>query len=124
MNKIFFSIILSSVLSFGADWTSYTEAFSQQTKNTKMIMIKVIKDNCRYCIEMQEQVFDNLEMKKWLDKRFNIVKLEYLKDELPLGLKPIVTPTFYFINKKEKLIKEIKGAWNIEDFKHLTRNIK
>ncbi len=123
MNKIFF-LVLSSTLLFSGEWMSYKEAFSQQQKNTKTIMIKVIKDNCKYCVEMQKNVFDNLEMDQWLDKRFNMVRLEYLKDKLPLGLKPIVTPTFYFINKKEKLIKEIKGAWTIKDFKYLTRNIK
>ncbi|MFT5662141.1 MAG: hypothetical protein ACI9TV_002789, partial [Sulfurimonas sp.] len=36
----------------------------------------------------------------------------------------VMTPSFYFINNKQDIIKKFIGALNIEDFKSLTRNIK
>ena len=45
------------------------------------------------------------------------------KNRLPLGLKADMTPTFFFIDKNEKVIKAIPGAWNVEDFLEILKEI-
>ncbi len=87
-------------------------------------MIDVIRTDCHYCEDMQKQVFSNTAMSNWLEKRFIPVQLNLDHDKLPLGLKVHFTPTFFFVNTKGEVVKKIPGAWNIEDFKDLTKGIK
>jgi len=35
-----------------------------------------------------------------------------------------MTPTFFFINKEGQVIKSIPGAWNVEDFLEILKEIK
>ena len=124
MNKIVL-IVLSGFLSlFALEFHSYEEALKLQKKTGKVIMIDVIRSDCHYCKDMQKKVFDNKAMSVWLQKRFIPVKLNLDFDELPLGLHVYFTPTFFFLDSDQKIIKKIPGSWNIQDFKDLTKNIK
>ena len=87
-------------------------------------MIKIVRDDCRYCENMQTNVCENAEMYKWLEERFILVKVNLDKNDVPLDIKVSFTPSFYFVNKDQQIVKMIPGAWSIEDFKDLTRGIK
>ena len=124
MNKFICYLLCISVHLSAVEWVSYTDALAIQEKNHKIIMIDTIRTDCQYCTHMEMEVFDNLYMEEWLEERFILVKINLDKDEIPLGIKPIMTPSFYFINEKQEVVKKFIGSWNIEDFKSLTRNIK
>ena len=116
-------VALSFVSLIGADWMSYDEALKVQAKTGQVIMIDVVRSDCHYCIDMEKEVFDNALMHKWLDKRFIMAKINLDYEKAPLGIKTSFTPSFFFIDKKQQLIKKIPGSWNIVDFKDLTKNI-
>ncbi|QOP43776.1 DUF255 domain-containing protein [Sulfurimonas sediminis] len=124
MNKFIFLVLLSSLSLWGLEFHTYEEALKIQKKNNKIIMIDVIRSDCQYCIKMKKEVFDNPEMSAWIEERFIPVELNLDFDELPLGLHVYFTPTFFFVDKNQKIIKQIPGSWNIQDFKDLTKNIK
>ena len=124
MNKIVLILLMSAVSLFALEFHSYEEALQLQKKNGKIIMIDVMRTDCHYCKDMQRKVFDNAAMSKWLEKRFIPVKLNLDFDELPLGIHVYFTPTFFFVDADQKIIKKIPGSWNIQDFKDLTKNIK
>ncbi len=124
MNKIILAIYLASLSLFALEFKSYDTALIEQQKTKKLIMIKVVRTGCRYCENMDKEVFADKEMAKWLKERFIPVQINLDEEELPLGLKVSFTPTFYFVDKNKKIVKKIPGAWNIEDFKSLTETIK
>lgn len=124
MSKILFSILLTCVSLYAVDWLSYDEARLIQEKNHKVIMIDVVRSSCHYCSDMEMEVFDDAQMTRYLSERFILVKVNLDNDIMPLSINPAFTPSFYFINTNEELIKKINGAWNIEDFKDLTKGIK
>ena len=103
---------------------SYEEALEMQKKNKKIIMLDAMRSDCHYCIEMEKNVFDNPEMAVWIEERFIPVKVNLDFDKLPLGLEVYFTPTFFFIDENQKILKKVPGSWNIQDFKDLTKNIK
>ncbi len=124
MNKIFL-ILISGFISLSAlEFHTYKEALKLQKKNAKLIMVDVMRSDCHYCKDMQREVFDNKEMSVWLEKRFIPVKINLDFDALPLGMHTYFTPTFFFIDSNQQIVKKIPGSWNIQDFKDLTRNIK
>lgn len=124
MNKIVYIFLFSVVSLFGLEYHSYEEALKIQKTNHKIIMLDVVRTGCHYCEDMDDNVFKNEEMSKWIEKRFIPVQLNLDFDELPLGLKVHFTPTFFFINGKNEVLKIIPGSWNIEDFKDLIKDIK
>ena len=124
MNKIWIGLLVNAVSLFALEFHTYEEALKLQKKTGKIIMIDVVRSDCHYCKDMQKEVFDNKEMSLWLKKRFIPVKLNLDFDELPLGIHIYFTPTFFFIDADQQIIKKIPGSWNIQDFKDLTKNIK
>lgn len=124
MSKIVL-IFLSVCLYLNASqWFTYDEAIELQKQSDKIIMLDVVRTHCHYCTDMQREVFDDTDMQAWIEKRFIPVKINLDKDEMPLGIKPVMTPSFYFINTNKEVVKNINGAWDIENFKSITRNIK
>lgn len=87
-------------------------------------MIDIVRDDCHYCEDMQRDVLSDPKMSQYLEKKFIPVKLNLNRDKLPLGIKVHFTPTFFFVDKHQKIIKKIPGSWNIEDFTDLTKNIQ
>lgn len=124
IRKVFLCFVFGYVSLFGIEWQSYEEAQKIQQKNSKIVMIYVERTDCRYCIKMHREVFDDKEMSQWIKKRFIPVKLNLDRDVLPLDISVSMTPSFYFVDKNQKILKMIPGSWNIDDFKSLTKNIK
>ncbi|OIP57006.1 MAG: hypothetical protein AUK54_00965 [Helicobacteraceae bacterium CG2_30_36_10] len=124
MNRIVLALLMV-VLSLSAfELKTYESALAQQKKTNKLIMIEVVREGCHYCEDMDRDVFANKEMSEWIAKRFIPIKISLNKQDLPLGLKVTFTPTFYFVDKNQKIVKKIPGAWNMEDFKSLTQKIQ
>jgi thioredoxin-related protein len=124
MSKIILILISGFVSLYALEFYSYKETLKLQKQNGKIIMIDVVRSDCHYCKDMQKEVFDDKEMSAWLQERFIPVKFNLDFDELPLGIHVYFTPTFFFIDSDQKVIKKIPGSWSIEDFKDLTKNIK
>jgi len=124
VNKIIILMLLSIVSLWGLEFHSYEEALKIQKKTKKIIMIDVMRTDCHYCIKMKKEVFDDPEMSTWLQKRFIPVELNLDFDDLPLGIHVYFTPTFFFVDENQKIVKKIPGSWDIQDFKDLTINIK
>ena len=124
MNRIVLALLMV-VLSLSAfELKTYESALAQQKKTNKLIMIEVVREGCHYCEDMDRDVFADKEMSEWIAKRFIPIKISLNKQDLPLGLKVTFTPTFYFVDKNQKIVKKIPGAWNMEDFKSLTQKIQ
>jgi len=129
MNKNLVSLLLfllltaSSLYAEGVNWRSWEAALDEAKSTNKLIMMDVIRDNCRYCIKMEKAVFDNEKMAAYIEKNFIPVKVDLSKRELPMGLKVEITPTFFFFTSDQKMIKKISGSWNQKVFYELTDKI-
>lgn len=124
MSKIVLALFMSSLFLSAFELKTYEAALAQQKKTNKLIMIDVVRTGCPYCKYMDKEVFADKEMSAWIAKRFIPVQINLDEQDLPLGLKVSFTPTFYFVDKNQKVVKTIPGAWNIEDFKSLTEKLK
>ncbi len=124
MNKfilLFFSLAISL---HALQWKTLEEGIKHAKKSNKLIMVDVIRDNCRFCTNMEKNVFDNKEMGQWIEGCFIPVKVNLSKnDTMPKGVSVQITPTFIFLDADEKVIKMIHGSWNIDDFKSLSQDL-
>ncbi len=120
---LFFLIAASSLYAEGVHWRTWEAALDEAKRTDKMIMMDVIRDNCRYCVKMDKDVFGNEAMAAYIEKNFIPVKINLSQREVPMGLKVEITPTFFFLTADKKLIKKIVGSWNQRDFYEFTDKI-
>ena len=124
MYKLLFVLCFGLINLNAVTWHSFKDAQSLQKQSSKIMMIYVTASHCQYCKRMDKNVFQDTKMSKWLDNRFIPVKIDIDFDDIPLNLNTKMTPTFYFVDKKEKILKVIPGSWGADDFKDLLEKIK
>ncbi|MBN2816335.1 MAG: thioredoxin fold domain-containing protein [Campylobacterales bacterium] len=124
MNKLLFLLVLTLSPLLALQYHSYEDALKLQKQNAKIIMLDVVRTDCHYCSDMERDVLNQSEMSNYLQERFIPVKINLDTEKLPLGIKVHFTPTFFFIDAEQKIIKKIPGSWNAKDFKELTDTIK
>ncbi len=104
---------------------SYQEALAIAQKEDKIVLIEGYIPFCRGCMKMDREVLVDDRVKKALKQDFVVVKLNVLTQKLPLGLKSIGTPAFFFITKDGKrVIDQIQGTGTVEEFLDLLALIK
>ena len=95
---------------------AYKNALKIAKNEDKIILIKLTREHCHFCKQMEREVFADDEVIRTINKDFTVVKIDIGKEELPLGLKKGMTPTFIFVNKNEEIMAKIPGAWTKKDF--------
>ncbi len=104
-------------------YEAFDKALEKARAEDKIVMIKASAAHCRYCVKMDREVMVDDSVKKALNKNFVPVEVDISKKRLPLGLHADMTPTFFFIDKESKVIKSIPGAWNVEDFLEILKEV-
>jgi len=105
-------------------YQGFTEALKQAKKEHKIIMIEAMSKDCHYCKKMQREVMIEKDVKSLLQKDFITVMVDVSKMKLPLGLKAKLTPTFIFIDKDKKVLMNVPGAWDKNNFLLLLKEVK
>jgi len=106
-------------------YPTYEEALKVAKKENKIVMVEGFITYCRGCIKMDREVFIDKRVKDALEKDFVVTKVNVLSQKLPLGLKSLGTPSFYFItNDGKRVIDAISGTGTVEEFLGLLEDIK
>jgi len=104
---------------------SYEEALALAKKEDKIVLIEGYIPFCRGCMKMDREVFVEDKVKEALNQGFVTVKKNVLIEKLPLGLKSLGTPSFYFItNDGKHVIDQVQGTGTVEEFLGLLRSIQ
>ena len=113
------------MIEHGVKRYSYEEALKKAKKEHKIIMIEGYLPYCRGCIWMDRNVMVEPKVKAVLNKDFVLVKKNLLTEKLPLGIKRLGTPSFYFIDSDGKTILEmVEGTGTVEEFVSLLESVK
>jgi len=107
-----------------AYYESFETAFQKAKSEHKIVMIKAMSDTCHYCRKMEREVLIDKDVIKLIEKDFIPVSINVSKHMLPLGLKAELTPSFIFIDENKKVLKNVPGAWNKNDFISLLHEAK
>jgi thioredoxin-related protein len=94
----------------------YQKALEEAKKENKIILLKLTREHCHFCKKMDREVFAETEVRDALNKDFTVVEIDITKEELPLGLKKGMTPTFVFVDNNEEIMGKIPGSWSKKDF--------
>jgi thioredoxin-related protein len=104
---------------------SYEEAAKIAKARKKIIIIEGFIPFCRGCIRMDREVMVEKRGKEALDKDFVFVKKNLLTEKLPLGIKRLGTPSFYFIDSEgKKVLEMVQGFGTADEFLELLASVK
>ena len=104
---------------------SMEEALQIAKKEGKIVLIEGYIPFCPWCIKMDREVMVNEKVKEVLNKDFVYTKANLLIAKLPLGMKILNTPSFYFIDSDGKTILDmVEGYGTVDEFLLLLQSIK
>ena len=104
---------------------SVEEALQIAKKEGKIVLIEGYIPFCPWCIKMDREVMVNEKVKEVLNKDFVLAKANLLIEKLPLGMKVLNTPSFYFIDSDGKTILDmVEGSGTVDEFITLLKSVK
>jgi thioredoxin-related protein len=104
---------------------SYEEALKKAKAEGKIVLIEGYIPFCRGCIWMDRNVMVEPVVKEAINRDFVLVKMNLLVEKLPLGIKRLGTPSFYFIDKEgKKVLEMVEGTGTVEEFLKLLASVK
>ncbi|MDQ1325461.1 MAG: Cytochrome c protein [Campylobacterota bacterium] len=113
------------MIEHSAPFVSFEKAKELAKQEDKIIMIRGILPYCKWCIKMDREVMVEKEVVEALLKDFVVVKTDVALEKLPLGMKSLGTPSFYFIDKDgTTVIAQIQGYRDKQEFLELLSTIR
>lgn len=100
-------------LDFGTD---YQAALTTAQNEDKKILLMLSKKECPACWWMKNVAFKDEALAERIKDNFVTVIIDVEKQEIPMNLDYIGTPTFYFLDKKQDQLSRIDGARNVKQF--------
>ena len=88
-------------------------------KQNKTIIVYATSKTCYFCKKMKRDVLDLDDIQSLIEKDFIFLEVDVDNLELPFDLKKNfygMTPTFFFVSNKSKLLNTYPGAWVKKDF--------
>jgi len=94
----------------------YKTAIEKAQSEDKKILLMLSKKECPACWWMKNVAFKDEALAKRINENLIAVVVDVEKEEIPMNLEFIGTPTFYFLNKKQDQLSRIDGARNVKQF--------
>jgi len=116
VKKIIFILLLVSSVFADVVYRDLFDAYDDAHKEHKTVMLMISQEGCPGCEYMESVVFNNKDVAKALKDDFIVIHIDKHKDSVPNGLEYFATPTFFFLDENEKVLKRLTGGENAKDF--------
>ncbi|RUM72110.1 MAG: thioredoxin family protein [Sulfurovum sp.] len=118
MKKIVMAVIAISSLLFAVEWVDGLDAAMKQAKKEqKVVMAIVVSKECRWCKKMKHRTLSDERVEQKLKQFVSVqVMRDNNKEETDRLPKIDGVPTIFFLTPNGKVIQELLGYMNVEDF--------
>ena len=120
----------ASVAAEGIDWTPFSEALDAAQKSEKILLIDIYAPWCRYCRQLQREVYTDERVREYVNTTFIVTRLngddaeemhqfkEYslTGQELAMALGAQGFPTTVFLRANSEYITRLPGFAPADDF--------
>jgi thioredoxin-related protein len=137
----FFSVIILFIFRSGGEnsglkWDKFDSGLEKAQQQKKFVLIDVYTDWCKWCKKMDEDVYSNQEVRKYLDDNFVCIKLNgegsatlnyrgatITETELTQRLQIDGFPTSVFLKPNGEQLSLIPGYYPPDKFLEVLKNI-
>ncbi|MDF1878884.1 thioredoxin fold domain-containing protein [Sulfurimonas sp. SAG-AH-194-C20] len=123
-NILILLLILATSLFAKVEWSDMFDAYDDAATQNKIVMVMLSREGCPGCEYMKTVVFEDATVSKLLKKNFISVELDVSTDFVPQNLEYFATPTFYFLDAHEKILKRVNGGEKAKDFLKTLKALK
>ena len=103
-------------LSLFASQSAFEQMQEQAIKDKKLLLISIEKEQCPYCLKMQQDVFTHHLFKKFIHDKFLYLSILNTDTSLPKPLKAKYFPTTFIVKPDDlTIIDEFAGYMNLEN---------
>ena len=125
MKKFILLLLVASVsLLAETKWVDSFDAPDVALKEHKVRMVMLTREGCPGCNYMYNVVFNNSDVAKLLKEDFINVDMNVDTDNIPEEFVFFGTPTFYFLDENDKVLKRVDGGKNAKDFLAILKSVK
>jgi thioredoxin-related protein len=102
---------------------SFLDIYENGDNDQKNVLLFYSAKTCPQCAYMKQKVFQEANVKQYLQKHLVVLEKDINKDELPKGFEYFGIPTMFFVNKDGKQVGKIVGSLRAEPFLKTLKNI-
>ena len=125
MKKVLILFMFLSVSLFAkVEWGDMFDVYDDAKASNKIVMVMLSRKGCPGCEYMKTVVFEDKTVEKLLQENFLSVELDVQEDFVPQDLEYFATPTFYFLDKDEKILKRLNGGLKVKEFIDILQKLK
>ena len=124
MKKIVLLILLATSMFAKVEWIDIFDAYDDAKASNKVVMVMLSRQGCPGCERMFNVVFEDKKVSKLLKEDFISVNIDVYEDSVPKNLDYFATPTFYFLDGDEKILKRLDGGENAGKFIKTLESLK
>ncbi len=112
MKKIIFTLLFSCsfLLAEPLHFTDIFDAYDVAKAQNRPVFVMLSKKACPGCKQMHNVVFKDEALSKYINKNFVMVEIDVYDEDVPEELEYFATPTLYFLDKDEHILKRINGG--------------
>ena len=112
------SIFLSQLLSAQTilEDKNFQEIYTKKENSKKLVLMIYTAKTCPQCAYMKQKVFQDINVKSFMEKYFVVLEKNIDTDELPDGFQYFGIPTMFFINNKGEQVEKFIGSSRAEPF--------
>jgi len=117
MKKIAAVLVLLSMTLFAeVKFTDMFDAYDEAKAQKKLVLVMLSQEGCSGCEYMKNVVYKNKDVSKYISDNYIAVYLDIYAEPVPEELEHFATPTYYFLDEDENILKRINGGENAKDF--------
>ncbi|MBN2816144.1 MAG: thioredoxin fold domain-containing protein [Campylobacterales bacterium] len=125
MKKLFLSFLLFVGMLYGdVKFTDMFDAYDEAKAQKKLVLVMLSQEGCSGCEYMKNVVFHNKDVSKYLEEKYITVHLDIYQEPVPEELEHFATPTFYFLDEDENILKRLNGGENAKDFLNTLKSVE
>jgi len=127
----------ASLAAEGINWTPFSEAVDLAEKSSKKLLIDIYAPWCRYCRQVQDEVYSDERVRDYVNDTFVVTRLngddaeekfhfrEYMLtgQELAMALGAQGFPTTVFLQSNSEYITRLPGFAPADEFIHVLQFI-
>lgn len=105
------------------DDPAFKKIYEQDQNKNRVVLLFYSAKTCPQCAYMKQKVFEEPQVKEYLQKHFVVLQKDINKDDLPSGFEYFGIPTMFFVTKDGNKIGKIVGSSRANIFLKNLENI-
>jgi thioredoxin-related protein len=106
------------------DDDGFKALYAPKENRSKTLVMMYSAKSCPQCAYMKQKVFQDPEVKAYMERHFVVLEKDINYDDLPEGFDYFGIPTMFFIDQNGRQIAKVIGSSRAESFLKTLKNIR